>query len=492
MGGSLAYVIAMAPRETQALPCGSTSLAHLKVLDKALQLPVVSDVASKLAGHQLKAVVEGVSSLVTQAEESLVPLLPARLRHCSDTAKEKVGSAVEGLDSLACDGLDQLTTNIPALKENTSELCEVTKDAVYSYLERTKDYLASFTVAQKTLLLGDRALQATSDAVQYSGLGSKLEVKSVLCVNFFLSYVGLKIVPAHLRKKETTGSLESSVEEESVEEKLLDADEKMVNYKSDEELDFQPYEHKAEDEIVEIADEDKEIQVVEAIGVEASIHPTKNEDLDDEDNEIQVIDVVGDDSKPKLVKIENEDLVNKELKVAAVAAILVDSAANDIECVEIVKSVEVEAPKEISFDQLLEFRKAEQEKAKLESLVSWSADALTEQLESASASLGEKVFNVGGEEYLVLSEENAAEIVSVPDEVKDPLAHREKLESDDNSSEEEVVAEEDEVDDVQVIDEYDPLADAIGAMNMAEAEDKTDDDDDIQEASSDFSDSDIN
>merc|ERR1739838_173417 len=492
MGGSLAYVIAMAPRETQALPCGSTSLAHLKVLDKALQLPVVSDVASKLAGHQLKAVVEGVSSLVTQAEESLVPLLPARLRHCSDTAKEKVGSAVEGLDSLASDGLDQLTTNIPALKENTSELCEVTKDAVYSYLERTKDYLASFTVAQKTLLLGDRALQATSDAVQYSGLGSKLEVKSVLCVNFFLSYVGLKIVPAHLRKKETKGSLERPVEEESVEEKLSDADEKMVNYKPDEDLDFQPYEQKAEDEIVEISDEDKEIQVVEAIGVEASIHPTKNEDLDDEDNEIQVIDVVGDDSKPKLVKIENEDLVNEELKDAAVAAIQVDSAANDIECVEIVKSVEVEAPKEISFDQLLEFHKAEQEKAKLESLVSWSADALTEQLESASASLGEKVFNMGGEEYLVLSEENAAEIVSVPDEVKDPLAHREKLESDDNSSEEEAVAEEDEVDDVQVIDEYDPLADAIGAMNMAEAEDKTDDDDDIQEASSDFSDSDIN
>merc|ERR1739838_1152177 len=338
MGGSLAYVIAMAPRETQALPCGSTSLAQLKVLDKALQLPVVSDVASKLAGHQLKAVVEGVSSLVTQAEESLVPLLPARLRHCSDTAKEKVGSAVEGLDSLACDGLDQLTSNIPALKENTSELCEVTKDAVYSYLESTKDYLASFSVAQKALLLGDRALQATSDAVQYSGLGSKLEVKSVLCVNFFLSYVGLKIVPAHLRKKETTGSLERSVEEE----KLLDADEKMVNYKSDEDLDFQPYEHKAEDEIVEISDEDKEIQVVEAIGVEASIHPTKNEDLDDEDNEIQVIDVVGDDSNPKLVKIENEDLVNEELKDAAVAAIQVDSAANDIECVEIVESVEVE------------------------------------------------------------------------------------------------------------------------------------------------------
>ena len=121
--GSLAYVVTMAPRETEAVPCGPSSLAQLKAFDKALKLPVVSDVASKLASHQLKGVVEGVSSLVTQAEESL----PARLRHCSDTAKEKVGSAVEGLDSLACDGLDQLTTNIPALKGTSSELCEVTK-----------------------------------------------------------------------------------------------------------------------------------------------------------------------------------------------------------------------------------------------------------------------------------------------------------------------------------------------------------------------------
>ena len=51
---------------------------------------------------------------------------------------------------------------------------------VYSYLERTKDYLTSFTVAQKTLLLGDRALQATSDAVKYSRLGNKEKVKTVL------------------------------------------------------------------------------------------------------------------------------------------------------------------------------------------------------------------------------------------------------------------------------------------------------------------------
>ena len=42
-------------------------------------------------------------------------------------------------------------------------------------------------------------------------------VAEILGVNYFLSFLGLKIVPAHLLKKGSTDSLESSVEEESVE-----------------------------------------------------------------------------------------------------------------------------------------------------------------------------------------------------------------------------------------------------------------------------------
>ena len=41
-------------------------------------------------------------------------------------------------------------------------------------------------------------------------------VAEILGVNYFLSYVGLKIVPAHLLKRQTADSLESFVEEESV------------------------------------------------------------------------------------------------------------------------------------------------------------------------------------------------------------------------------------------------------------------------------------
>ena len=78
---------------------------------------------------------------------------------------------------------------------------------------------------------------------------------------------------------------------------------------------------------MEISDEDEEIQVVEVIGVEASIHRTKNEDFD-EVNEIQVIDVVGVDTKPKLIKIEDDN--SEEMKDEA--AIQPYSAAKDIEC----------------------------------------------------------------------------------------------------------------------------------------------------------------
>ena len=42
-------------------------------------------------------------------------------------------------------------------------------------------------------------------------------VAEILGANYFLSYVGLKVVPAHLLKNETTETLETSFEEETVE-----------------------------------------------------------------------------------------------------------------------------------------------------------------------------------------------------------------------------------------------------------------------------------
>ena len=51
------------------------------------------------------------------------PIIQAKL----DTAKEWVTSAVDNLDSLACEGIDHLTARVPALKDATPELIGTAK-----------------------------------------------------------------------------------------------------------------------------------------------------------------------------------------------------------------------------------------------------------------------------------------------------------------------------------------------------------------------------
>ena len=70
----------------------------------------------------------GFITIKTKADEKLFPQLPegttANIQAKIDTAKEKVISAVDSLDSFACVGLDQLTTKVPALMEVTPEMIE--------------------------------------------------------------------------------------------------------------------------------------------------------------------------------------------------------------------------------------------------------------------------------------------------------------------------------------------------------------------------------
>merc|ERR1719397_1080707 len=177
---------------------------------------------------------------------------------------------------------------IPALKKETPELYESTKDSAICYLDFAKEYLASFTVAQLALNLTEQTLFAATEAIKYAGLENKDVVKPVvenieairrnarairragakeaepvpaktigevslvgavaeiLGANYFLSYVGLKVVPVHLLKNETTETLETSYEEETGEEML--SDEKLATYVSDEDPEYEPCEHKAEAE----------------------------------------------------------------------------------------------------------------------------------------------------------------------------------------------------------------------------------------------------
>jgi len=311
----------MAPRESDTI-CSEATPTRLQVVDKALQLPVVSD-AAKLAGEHLPlhhvltiketlqlhgdSLVSNVTSLKIKAEQA-VPQCCTTVLCCAataaiadkvgaakdftlaqlDTAAGQVNSAVGSLDTIACDGLDQLTKKIPALKKETPELYESTKDSAICYLDFAKEYLASFTVAQLALNLTEQTLFAATEAIKYAGLENKDVVKPVvenfeairrnarairragakeaepvpaktigevslvgavaeiLGANYFLSYVGLKVVPVHLLKNETTETLETSYEEETVEEML--SDEKLATYVSDEDPEYEPCEHKAEAE----------------------------------------------------------------------------------------------------------------------------------------------------------------------------------------------------------------------------------------------------
>ena len=63
-------------------------------------------------------------------------------------------------------------------------------------------------------------------------------VAEVFGMNFFLSVVGLQLVPANIPQKPTTGELDTTTEDETVDAKLID--EKIASYMSDEDPDFVP------------------------------------------------------------------------------------------------------------------------------------------------------------------------------------------------------------------------------------------------------------
>ena len=58
---------------------------------------------------------------------------------------------MDQLDTLACGGIDSLTSALPALTSPTPELVESTKEAARGYFAWAKEYAASFTVAQISL-----------------------------------------------------------------------------------------------------------------------------------------------------------------------------------------------------------------------------------------------------------------------------------------------------------------------------------------------------
>merc|ERR1712119_169323 len=271
-----------------------TPSAHMKIVEKAFELPLVTDTfneVSKLA-RPLSPYVETMKNVATPYVDKFSPMVESgfiTIKNAADlqlpegttaNIQSKFDTAVENLDTLVCQGLDQLTTRVPALKEPTTELVETTRDTAFSCFGHAQEYFASFGISQIALKLGDKGLQIATDALTLTGFektkplepvvngiknirrharavrraGAKVAgikpaktigeasllgaVAEVFGMNFFLSVVGLQLVPANIPQKPTTGEMGTTTEDETVDFKL--SDEKMASYMSDEDPDFVP------------------------------------------------------------------------------------------------------------------------------------------------------------------------------------------------------------------------------------------------------------
>jgi len=291
-----------------------TSGSRLKVVDAAMELQIVQDAASAASAlaapyaSSLSPVVGAVNIMYSTAEGQL-----------SSGLKEKVGSAVENLDSMACSGLGQLTERLPSLTVSTPELMARTKDGMSDcvtttnfYFAAATEFVASLAIVQLLLRSTDLVLgkvETTIPSVPVLGLRRSARALSrsgrrktstkggksapnqsigdasllgaladILCVNFFLAWVGLQMVSAERKveqKRSTRRRQLSDVdEEEEVAQKFGDLD--FSKYDSAADADYSPSELSGEDDPLEYDSQTEEpeprfAEVAEAEVVEGDV-----------------------------------------------------------------------------------------------------------------------------------------------------------------------------------------------------------------------------
>jgi len=190
------FDIIMAPVEIDSIPAAAVEAPvenskiaanQYKIVNKVFQLPIINDVyseAQKLSSYipmestmsHLSPLVENVTTTIkTSAEENLLPRIPGDLaeniQKNVNVVLEQVNSVVGNLDTMACDGMDQLTEKVPALKEATPMFVESTKTSLVNCLTLVAEYLASFPVGQLALKVTDLELD-TVDVVLNDVLGN--------------------------------------------------------------------------------------------------------------------------------------------------------------------------------------------------------------------------------------------------------------------------------------------------------------------------------
>ena len=182
---ALHFRLAMAPQQQDVILSDLVDTpSNLKVITKALELPVVSDTvtaASVLVDPYLAAskpyletfVKHGgpvLENLYSKAEGVVTEETKTKISGVSQDIKVKMTSTMESLDSLACQGLEKITEKVPNLKDpkcvektkvmydRSSILTPTPQDSLLTHFHLTIEYLASFTVSQVGLQLGEGAL----------------------------------------------------------------------------------------------------------------------------------------------------------------------------------------------------------------------------------------------------------------------------------------------------------------------------------------------
>jgi len=346
----------MPPVEIDTMPRDAVvpdfTKSYFKIVDKAFELPLFNDAYKEVSKYAspLTPYVETVVSVATPYVESILitaeeNLLPVGMM---DFATVQATSAAENLDNFACVGFDQLTNKAPVLKAPTTEL----KDTAVTYYDYAKEYLASFGICQLALKLGDKGLQITTDVLKLAGLDKSEPAKpvfrgikkirrnaravrragakvagttepaktigeasilgafaEVLGFNFFLSVVGLQLVPSPEVESSHTHDLDSS-DDESVQVKL--SNDWMDKYVSDEDPDYIPEVDVEENSDEEDSEED-DVPVDETVLIKAG------EKVDDGEARVtgQIVeDVVGDVVQKMGIVVDQE--MEKTVDEAAV------------------------------------------------------------------------------------------------------------------------------------------------------------------------------
>merc|ERR1719244_2014546 len=383
---------------------------NLQIVGKAMELPVIADAVS-LTKSTISPLVESVEGCVGPIVESYVSPVAGQLEdrvsdlktkaeaalpsNITDSVKTNVGTVVEqakiaasNLDKLSCEGMDILVEKVPLLKESTSVVIENTKETAASYLELFTEYAASFTVSQIALSLSDAGLSVASSVLQKTGLDTKAvdkvrrgvravrrvgvrragpskpastigevslvgAVAEILGVNYFLSVIGLQLIPRNMKtgKKASTSSCDVMTEESVGEQ--LNAAENQEDYKSDEDPDYAPSEA-SEDSMEYDSDAEKDV-VYEDEHVKVIAEPEVEQEptiVDTEMGEAEIKEIDTEETLAPEEKAEVEDLAEDVTEDVIEATEVEDSAENVAE--DVIESTEVENAAEGDVDEVIE------------------------------------------------------------------------------------------------------------------------------------------